>query len=194
MSYTPHTFTLPALEGISEKQVAVHLKLYEGYVTHVNKIGDMLAASRAGTTPLDPYMEAELRRRYAFEFCGMRLHEHYFRQFEGGAQPLAEGTPLAEKAVAKYGSLDAFVAHIKAVAATRGIGWVIVTHETEADTLHTTFVADHEVGNLSGLPVVLALDMWEHAYMVDKVPAEKMQYVDAFFANLNWGVVAERVG
>ena len=115
------------------------------------------------------------------------------RQFEGGTQPLAEDTALAQKAVAKYGSIDAFIAHVKTVAGTRGIGWVVVTYDAVTDTLHTTFVADHELGNLSGLPVVLALDMWEHAYMVDKVPAEKMQYVDAFFANLNWNVVAKRV-
>jgi Fe-Mn family superoxide dismutase len=49
-------------------------------------------------------------------------------------------------------------------------------------------VGDHEVGQLAGLPVILTLDLWEHAYMVDYVPAEKKNYIDAFFANLNWSV------
>ena len=53
-------------------------------------------------------------------------------------------------------------------------------------------VEDHQVGQLAGLPVLLALDLWEHAFMVDYVPAEKKHYVDAFLANLNWSVVERR--
>ncbi|OGG61530.1 hypothetical protein A3C87_02670 [Candidatus Kaiserbacteria bacterium RIFCSPHIGHO2_02_FULL_49_34] len=193
MTYSSKIFTLPTLTGISEEQVAVHLKLYEGYVTHTNKIATILAASRDGSAPLDAYVEAELRRRFAFEFCGMRLHEYYFEQFEHGATPLADSSRAAQLATAKYDSVDGFIAHIKAVAATRGIGWVVVTHDPVLDTLHTTFVADHELGNLAGLDIILALDLWEHAYMVDRVPAQKMEYVDAFFANLNWDVVAKRL-
>ena len=193
MTYTAKTFALPPLSGISPEQIAVHLKLYEGYVTHTNKIATMLAASRDGSAPLDTYAEAELRRRFAFEFCGMRLHEYYFEQFGNGAKELDTTSNLAQHATAKYGSVDAFKAHIKTVAGTRGIGWVIVTHDSVLDTLHTTFVADHELGNLAGLPVILALDLWEHAYMVDRVPAQKLDYVDAFFANLNWDVVEKRL-
>jgi len=193
MQYTTQQFDLPELKGISDEQVEVHLGLYAGYVTHVNKIADTLSSARNGSEPLDPYMEAELRRRFAFEFCGMRLHEYYFSQFEGGAQELSQDTTLAQKAMDKYGSIDDFIEHIKTVAKTRGIGWVVVTHDDVLDTLHTTFVADHELGNLAGLKIVLALDMWEHAFMVDRKPSEKGDYVDAFFNNLNWGVVADRL-
>ena len=123
----------------------------------------------------------------------MRLHEYYFEQFEHGAQEINTTSRLAQLATTKYGSLEAFVAHIKEVAGTRGIGWVIVTHDSLLDILHTTFITDHELGNLAGLPIILALDLWEHAYMVDRVPAQKMEYVDAFFANLNWDVVVKRL-
>ncbi|OGG59605.1 hypothetical protein A3C89_00085 [Candidatus Kaiserbacteria bacterium RIFCSPHIGHO2_02_FULL_50_50] len=193
MTYTAKTFALPALSGISPEQVAVHLKLYEGYVAHTNKIATLLAASRDGSAPLDAYAEAELRRRFAFEFCGMRLHEYYFEQFENGAKELSTTSRLAQHATKKYGSVDAFTAHIKTVAGTRGIGWVVITYDKVLDTLHTTFVADHELGNLAGLPVILALDLWEHAYMVDRVPAQKLEYVDAFFTNLNWDVIEKRL-
>ena len=54
------------------------------------------------------------------------------------------------------------------------------------------FVGDHELGQLAGLPILLALDLWEHAYMVDYVPADKKNYIDAFFANLDWSVVEKR--
>lgn len=191
MTYTAKTFALPFLEGISEKQIKVHLALYEGYVKHVNLIIEKLNAVRAGTLELDPYIVAELRRRFAFEFDGMRMHEYYFEQFEGEKSGSPESA-LAKAAAEKYGSGDNFIAHIKEVAGSRGIGWVVVYVDPRANTLHTTFVNDHELGQLAGLPIVLALDLWEHAFMVDYVPADKKNYVDAFLANVNWGVVEKR--
>lgn len=192
-SYETKTFSLPTLSGISSKQIEVHLGLYAGYVKHVNLIVETLQAVREGTRTLDAYLIAELRRRFAFEFDGMRMHEYFFAQFEHGPQPLNTESTLAQLAIKKYGSVEAFIEHIKEVATTRGIGWVVVSYDVAVQTLHTTFVADHEIGQLSGLPIVLALDVWEHAFMVDYTPAEKKAYVDAFFQNLNWDVCAKRV-
>lgn len=191
--YTPQTFDIPLLTDISEKQVAVHLKLYEGYVAHTNLIAEKLAAVREGSLALDAYVVAELRRRFAFEFNGMRLHEYYFTQFEGGPTPLKNETPFGTAVTEKYGSIESFYSHIRDVATTRGIGWVLVTYDTEHSTVHTSFVADHEIGSLAGLPVIVALDLWEHAFMVDRVPADKKLYIDAWFANINWDVCANRL-
>ncbi len=191
MTYSPKAFNLPVLTGLSEKQIKVHLALYEGYVKHANLIMEKLEAVRSGALELDPYIVAELRRRFAFEFDGMRMHEYYFEQLEAGATALNQNSALASSAALKYGE-DGLIAHIKEVAGTRGIGWVVVYYDTVGKTLHTTFVADHEVGQLAGLPIILALDLWEHAYMVDYVPADKKNYIDAFFANVNWSVVENR--
>jgi Fe-Mn family superoxide dismutase len=194
MTYTAKQFNLPALEGISEKQIKVHLALYEGYVKNVNLIMETLkgyAAYGDKATEGDKYAIAEMRRRFAFEFDGMRMHEYYFEQFEGekgGSQESA----LAKAVNEKYGGPHEFVAHIKEVAGSRGIGWVVVYADPRAQTIHTVFVNDHELGQLAGLPVLLALDLWEHAYMVDYVPAEKKNYIDAFLANLNWSVIEKR--
>lgn len=134
----------------------------------------------------------ELRRRFSFEFDGMRMHEYYFEQFEGGAEAPNENGPLADAAIEKYGSWDGFIGHIKEVAGTRGIGWVVVYFDPKGRMLHTSWVDDHQIGQLSGLPIMLAVDLWEHAYMVDYKPADKTSYVDAFLQNLNWGVVESR--
>lgn len=191
MIYPTKTFNLPVLNGLSEKQIKVHLALYEGYVKHANLIMEKFAAVRAGTLELDSYLVAELRRRFAFEFDGMRMHEYYFTQFEGGAVSPSVDSALAKAVAEKYGGQD-LVTHIKEVAGSRGIGWVVVYADPVAQTLHTVFVNDHEVGQLSGLPIILALDLWEHAFMVDYVPAEKKNYIEAFFSNLNWSVVEKR--
>jgi Fe-Mn family superoxide dismutase len=193
MTYEAKKFNLPELTGLSPEQIKVHLALYEGYVKHVNLIMETLqgyAAYGDKASEGDKLAIAELRRRFAFEFDGMRMHEYYFSQFEGekGGDPTSA---LAKAAEEKYGSGEAFIAHIKQVAGTRGIGWVVV-YADPGKQLHTTFVADHELGQLAGLPVILALDLWEHAYMVDYKPAQKGSYIDAFFDNLNWRVVEER--
>ncbi|MDE1919235.1 MAG: superoxide dismutase [Patescibacteria group bacterium] len=206
MQYIAKQFNLPSLEGISEKQVKVHLALYEGYVKQVNLImGKIQALKEAAKTAEggspdgkpsrdaagNAYLIAELRRRFAFEFDGMRMHEYYFEQFEG-EKGGDRSSALAKAAEEKYGSGENFIAHIKEVAGSRGIGWVVVYADPRAHTLHTVFVNDHELGQLAGLPIILALDLWEHAFMVDYVPAEKKNYVDAFLANLNWSVVEKR--
>ena len=195
MQYSAKTFDLPVLKGISEKQVKVHLALYEGYVKHVNLIAETLkgyAAYGDKASEGDKYAIMELRRRFAFEFDGMRMHEYYFEQLEGKATAPNQDSALVLAAAKKYGSTEKFVAHIKEVAGTRGIGWVVVYYDLRGNVLHTVFVGNHEIGQLAGLPVILALDLWEHAYMVDYVPAEKKTYVDAFFDNVNWGVIEER--
>lgn len=191
MTYTPRTFALPELKGLSSEQIKVHLALYEGYVKHVNLIMATIKQYEGTTDDGGKYAIAEMRRRLAFEFDGMRMHEYYFEQFEGekGGSP---ESALAKAAAEKYGSGDAFMAHIKEVAGTRGIGWVVVYKDTRANTLHTVFVGDHELGQLAGLPIILALDLWEHAYMVDYVPAEKKKYVEAFLENVNWSVIEKR--
>lgn len=191
MTYTAKTFSLPPIEGISQKQIDVHLKLYAGYVTHTNLIIDTIEKLRTEDAKGNAYTINELRRRLGFEFDGMRMHEYYFAQLEGGATPAGE--KLTALATTKYGSVDGLLAHIREVAGTRGIGWVVVYYDKEANTLHTAFVNDHELGQLSGLPIVYALDLWEHAFMVDYVPADKKNYVDVILANTNWGVVESRI-
>lgn len=191
MQYATKQFILPAMSGLSEKQIQAHLGLYEGYVKHTNLVMEKLAAARAGALELDPYIVAELRRRFAFEFDGMRMHEYYLEQFEGGQTPLTADSALGKAVAEKYGE-HGLEAHIREVAGTRGIGWAVVYADSLMETVHTVFVGDHEVGHLAGLPVLLALDLWEHSYMIDYVPTEKKNYIDAFFANLNWGVVEKR--
>ena len=192
MTYSTKNFTIPELKGLSKKQIDVHLALYEGYVKHTNLIMEKISQYKEQDAEGNAYAIAELRRRLGFEFDGMRMHEYYFEQFEGGATAPAGESALMSVVTEKYGGWDAFIAHIKEVTGTRGIGWVIVYADPRANTLHTAFVGDHEIGQLAGLPILLAVDLWEHAYMVDYVPAEKKTYVEAFLDNVNWTVIEER--
>ncbi len=191
-TYEAKKFELPALDGISEKQVKVHLGLYEGYVKHMNVLREQISSLETDKEK-NAYAITEVRRRLGFEFNGMRMHEYYFEQFEGGAIAPATESPLHVAVAEKYGSWDAFIAHFVTVGMSRGIGWTILYYDTVGKTPHVAWVSDHELGQLGSLPVVLALDMWEHAFMVDYVPAEKKSYIEAFFKNLNWSVPEARM-
>ena len=135
---------------------------------------------------------AEMQRRLGFEYGGMKNHEAYFTQFEGGAQALPDGA-LKDKLAYQWGSSEEWLARFKAIAKTRGVGWAMLYHDTATDQLVQTWVDEQHLGQLVEGKIILALDMWEHSYMRDYLPADKGQYIDAFFENLNWEVVADRL-
>ena len=37
------------------------------------------------------------------------------------------------------------------------------------------------------------MDVWEHAFLLDYKPAERSKYIEAFFANVDWNVVQQRL-
>ncbi len=188
MQYSEQSFNLPKMEGLSEKQIDVHLKLYAGYVKNVNgimaKIEELKSDSEKNALAL-----SELKRRFGFEFDGMRLHELYFEALGGDGKISGK---LAEALAVQWGSVDAWQAEFKAMGLMRGIGWVLLTYDSKGKAFHNVWVSDHEQGHLANLPIILAMDMWEHAFMVDYVPAQKNNYIEAFFKNLNWSVVDQR--
>lgn len=197
MKYTPYTetqFNIPELVGISAKTIAEHLKLYAGYVKHCNlilqKIAELSATPEDATT--NTYLIGELRRRLGFEFGGLRNHEYYFHQLEGGAVELAVESELKTKIIEQWGSFDVWLAEFKQLAMTRGIGWAFLYKDMKTGNLLNAWVGEQHDGHLTGLTPILALDMWEHSYMLDVPPSEKKSYVEAFFKNLNWSVVEGR--
>ncbi len=191
MHYTPLSFEIGTLDGISTETIEEHIGLYNGYVKHVNLIAEKIAAYNHDPEN-NSYAISEMQRRLGFEFGGMRNHEYYFTQLEGGAKALPEGK-LRELIERQWGSLESWKARFEKIAMTRGVGWAMLYHDPHTDQLVVTWVDEQHIGQLADLDIVLALDMWEHSYMRDYVPSKKKEYIDAFFRNLNWEVVASRV-
>jgi Fe-Mn family superoxide dismutase len=55
--------------------------------------------------------------------------------------------------------------------------------------LLNTWIDEQHLGHLTGCAPILALDMWEHAFVADYQPSGKGDYITDFFANLNWSVI-----
>ena len=186
--YETQTFNLPELKDISKRTVEEHLKLYAGYVKFSNLIVDKIKEYKQDAEK-NAYAINEMQRRFGFEFNGMRNHEYYFKSLEGGAQTLASDSILKKKIEEQFGSFDAWLAEFTTVALTRGIGWAITYYDPQTSKLINTWVDEHHIGQLNGLQTILALDMWEHAFIIDYSPADKKKYITAFFENLNWSVI-----
>ncbi len=192
MTYEAKTFDIPALAGISQQTIDEHLKLYAGYVKHVNLIHEKIDELKQDSEK-NAYALAEVQRRLGFEFGGMKNHEAYFAQFEGGAKEVDQNSELYKSCAYLWGSWDAFMAQFKATAMTRGIGWAMLYFDREAKRLVMGWVDEQHLGQLATAEIVLALDMWEHSFMLDYPPSQKKEYIDAFFKNLNWETVADRM-
>lgn len=186
--YEAKTFTLPALDGISQKSVDEHLGLYQGYVKNFNTISTKLV-EYAADTEKNAHALSELIRRKSFEFDGMRLHELYFEQFEGGANPLG-ASPLNEALNAEYH--EYFPQYFTAIGNMRGPGWAILAYDPIGKRFMTGFAGEQHQGHFATLPIILALDVWEHAFLLDYGAQGKAKYIEAFFKNLNWNVIEKR--
>ncbi len=189
MKFEEQKFNIPALKGISAKTIEEHLKLYAGYVKHANlvleKVGELKKDAEKNA-----YALGEVMRRFGFEFNGMRNHEVYFKSLEGGAKPLSE-SGLRPALAEKWGSFENWLSEFKAIALTRGIGWAMLYLDRVSGELLNAWVDEQHLGQLQNCALVLGLDMWEHSYVADYQPSGKKNYVEDFFANINWEVIGK---
>jgi len=191
MAYMSKDYSkLIGIEGFSQTLLNNHFTLYQGYVTNTNKLSDILAGMlKEDKTAAPEY--AELKRRFGWEFDGMRLHEYYFENL-GGKDPLDKSGALAKKLVESFGSYEAWEKDFRATGAMRGIGWVALYQDNVSGNLFNVWINEHDTGHLAGCRPVLIMDVFEHAYMVD-YGLKKADYIAAFFKNINWKVVASRL-
>jgi Fe-Mn family superoxide dismutase len=193
MAYEAKNFeTLLGAEGFSDTLLKNHFTLYQGYVTNTNKLVDELGQlAKDGKTATPGF--AELKRRFGWEFNGMRLHEYYFNNMKKGGSPLSAGSKLSQKISQDFGSFDAWVKDFKATGTMRGIGWVILTHDCCGNRLYNTWVNEHDLGLLAGSKPVLIMDVFEHAFMVD-YGLKRADYIESYFKAIDWSEAEKRFG
>ena len=183
-------FNIGELKGISAKNIEEHLKLYAGYVKHTNIILEKIE-EYSQDIEKNGYILGILHRRFGFEFGGMRNHEYYFASLENGPKSLAENSELKKAIIKDFGSFEGWLTKFKNLALSRGIGWIMLSYDKETKQLLNHWVDEQHIGQLISTSPVLCLDMWEHAYYLDYIPAEKKKYVEAFFNNINWEKIEE---
>jgi superoxide dismutase, Fe-Mn family len=196
VTYKPKTFNLSGLNGISDKTLEMHFKLYEGYVNETNRLNEKISAilqdGKVDHEETPAY--SELTRRLGFEYNGMVLHEYYFgNMMRQGAVDPAKTSKFFKSCERSFGSYDTWKADFVAVGKMRGVGWAICFQNPANGAVSNHWISLHEVGNVSGFTPVLVLDVWEHAFLLDYKPADRPKYIEAFFSNIDWTVVESRI-
>ena len=192
MTYSAKDYSnLIGMDGFSETLLKNHFTLYQGYVTNTNKLMDSLTAMlKEGKVNTPEY--AELKRRVGFEFNGMRLHEYYFGNL-GGKKALDKSGKLGKKLAEDFGSYEDWERDFKGVGTMRGIGWTILYQDNVTGRLFNQWINEHETGHPAGCIPILVMDVFEHAFIAD-YGLKRANYIEAFFQNINWDVVENRLG
>lgn len=192
MDYQVKNFeNLLGLSGFSDQLLKNHFTLYAGYVANFNKFNDILIAmEKEGKYGTPEY--AELNRRLGWEWNGMRLHELYFENLAKAPAKIDENLELYKKILVEFGSYDFFEKDFKAMGMIRGIGWVVLYWDKQADRLFNVWINEHDAGHFSGAVPLLVMDVFEHSYMLD-YGIKRADYIEAFIKVIDWQAVEKRV-
>ena len=183
---------LKGLTGISDKTLEIHLGLYAGYVKNTNTLNErVIELTENGKSGTPEY--SELKRRYGWEYNGMRLHEYYFGNLKAGGSELKESSAIGKLMGETYSSVEVWKNDFMKVGAMRGVGWAILFQDPFTKTLSNHWISSHEEGNVAGFAPILVMDVWEHAFLMDYKPSERSKYIEAFFSNIDWAAVEGRL-
>lgn len=185
--YTKKDFSyLKGMKGFSDELLDVHFALYEAYVNNANKIIE-LHRSLDKSSP----EYAETNRRLGWEINGAILHENYFEGL-GGNGKTDKGGRLYEALERSFGGFDKWKEDFVAMGKMRGIGWVALYQDPIDGNLMNFWISEHDAGHPSGFNLILIMDVFEHAFMID-YGKDKSAYIDAFFDNIDWKKIESRL-
>ncbi len=188
------SFTLPKLPYdynalapyISEEQLKLHHdKHHQKYVNDANALFTKIDESRAANTILD--VKAVIKE-LAFNVGGHMLHSIFWENMApagkgGGGAPSGAIADLINN---NYGSFERFKKIFSAAAiSTEGSGWAaLALHPCIARPL-VMQIEKHNVNIYPNFQIIMALDVWEHAYYVD-YKNDRAKFVEAFWNLVNW--------
>ena len=177
---------------ISEQQLTLHhTRHHQAYVTGANAIFEKLDKARKDNVDLD--MKATLKE-LSFHIGGYRLHNLFWENLApagkgGGGAPKGE---LARAIDAEFGKFERFRKEFtQAASGAEGSGWAVLTHCMNTDRLLIMQIEKHNINLVPGFRVLMALDVWEHAYYLD-YRNDRAKFIEGFWNIVNWDEVNAR--
>jgi superoxide dismutase, Fe-Mn family len=177
------------LDGISRAAVEAHYKLYEGYVNKRNEILEKLDGIDLESANQVYSDIRSLKVDLSFAIGGIKNHEVYFEHLGGGG---GEPDGLIGELIARdFGSIADWRADLKATGmAARGWAWT--AYDWDEGRLFNYLGDTQNTFPIWNATPLIALDVYEHAYFLD-YQTDRASYINAFFDNLDWGVVDDWV-
>jgi Fe-Mn family superoxide dismutase len=186
----PKEYDFSKVTGISAKTLDIHYnKLYKGYVTKVNEIGEKLRVYALGGGDVETvnptYHDLRaLRDAETFATNAAILHEHYFEALGGDGVP---GGELKKAIEDKWQSYENFERYFQA-SCLAARGWLVLAWNNNTKIINIYMCDVHNQGAVWGCEPILVFDAYEHAYFID-YGSDRKSYVKDFFKNLNWDVL-----
>ena len=177
------------LDGISRETIEAHYKLYQGYVNKRNEIlGALDGVDLASANQVYSQLRA-LKLDLTFAIGGIKNHEIYFEHLGGdGGDPSGSIGDLIER---DFGGVDEWRADLKATG-MGGRGWAWTAYDWDEGRLFNYLGDAQNTFPVWNATPLVALDVHEHAYFMD-YQTDRASYIEAFFNNLDWGVVNDWV-
>ena len=186
----PLPFDAAKLRGLSTRLIESHwANNYGGSVRALNEIKKRVSSALADAD-LPAFIYNDLKREHLMRTGSVVLHELYFENLGGdGKPPAAVRTGIGQA----FGEFDRWETEFRRIAGGLGggSGWVVLGYNRHFKTLENYGMADHTTSPATTTPL-LVLDMYEHSYHMDH-GAATARYVDAFFDNINWDEVGQRM-
>ncbi len=177
--------------GIQAKTHEEHLKLWQGYANKTNEIRKALAeldTDPAKANQIYSQMRA-LKVNYAFAYGGYINHNVYFETLGGDGGP-ATGD-VAALINETYGSFEKWAADWKATGIA-GRGWAYLAYDHEEQRVWTYMGDSQDTFPAWNNTLLLAMDVYEHAYYLDFQTA-RAKYIDAYMGAVDWNAVNARL-
>ncbi len=134
-------------------------------------------------------------KELSFNLGGIRLHTLFWRNMApagkgGGGLPAGD---LKNAIDEEYGNFDRFRKEFSTAATSvEGSGWAAVAYCFRTGRPLIMQIEKHNVNVFPGLPVIMVLDVWEHAYYLD-YRNDRAKFVDAFWNIVNWDEIGKRL-
>jgi Fe-Mn family superoxide dismutase len=187
------SFSLPKLQYdynalapfMSEEQLKLHHdKHHQAYVNGANALFEKLDKAREDNREID--VKAILKE-LSFHVGGHMLHSTFWDCMapagRGGGKPDGAIADLIDR---EFGTFNRFkMEFTKAANGVEGSGWAVLALQECVARPLIMQVEKHNVNVYPGFRMVVALDVWEHAYYLD-YKNDRARYVDGFWNVVNW--------
>lgn len=180
-------YAYDALEPhISEETLRIHHdKHHAGYVKGANAILSRMDKARGESADFDTKATF---KELSFHVGGNVLHSMFWK----GMAPAGKGGGgnatglIGKKIVEEYGSFERFKKLFSATAnGVEGSGWAALAYCKKTARPFIMQVEKHNTNVYPNFRLVLALDVWEHAYYLD-YQNNRGKFVEAWWNLVNW--------
>lgn len=189
----PNLYALPGLPYgygalqpyISEEQLKIHhQKHHQAYVNKANEMIQKIHSARMEKADFDAKATA---KELSFNVSGHYLHSLFWKNLKPAEK--GENAPkggLMDELMKEFSNFDRFKKEFsQAALSCEGSGWAALAFCRETGRLFIAQIEKHNINLFADLPLIMVLDVWEHAYYLD-YKNDRAKFIEGFWNIANW--------